>query len=50
MEIIFKNGRKFTWDSRALRDDDENYCGRYVTVKEIRQDRRRGDKMKLVKG
>jgi len=50
MEIIFRDGRRFTWDSRALRDDDDNYCGRYVTVKEIRQDRPKSDKMKLVKG
>jgi PAS domain-containing protein len=50
MEIIFKDGRRFTWDSRALRDADGRYCGRYVTIKEIKRDRRRGDKMKLVKG
>jgi len=50
MEIIFKDGRKFTWDSRALRDDEDSYCGRYVTIKEIRRNRRRDDKMKLVKG
>ncbi len=53
MEMIFKDGRRFTWESRALRDDDDNYCGRYVTVKEIkeiRRDRRQNDKMKLVKG
>jgi len=50
MEIIFRDGRRFTWDSRALRDDDDNYCGRYVTVKEIRPDRPKSDKMKLVKG
>ena len=50
MEIVFKDGRKFVWDSRALRDADDNYCGRYVTIKEVRQDRRRDDKMKLVKG
>jgi PAS domain S-box-containing protein len=50
MEIIFKNGRKFTWESRALRDDEDVYCGRYVTIKEIKKNRRRGDRMKLVKG
>jgi len=50
MEIIFKDGRKFMWDSRALRDDEDSYCGRYVTIKEIRRNRRRDDKMKLVKG
>ena len=52
MEIIFKDGRKFTWESRALRDDEDNYCGRYVTIKEIRRNRRRDDKIKikLVKG
>jgi PAS domain S-box-containing protein len=50
MEITFKDGRKFTWDSRALRDADGNYCGRYVTIKEIQRNRRRGDKVKLVKG
>jgi PAS domain S-box-containing protein len=50
MEIIFKDGRRFTWDSRALRDADGNYCGRYVTIKEIQRNRRRGDKMELVKG
>lgn len=50
MEIIFKDGRRFTWDSRALRDNLDNYCGRYVTINEVRRDRRRGDKMKLVKG
>jgi PAS domain S-box-containing protein len=50
MEIIFKDGRKFTWDSRALRDDEDGYCGRYVTIKEIKKNRRRGDMMKLVKG
>jgi UDP-N-acetylmuramoylalanine-D-glutamate ligase len=50
MEIVFKNGRKYTWDSRALRDADGNYCGRYVTIQEIKRDRRRDDKMKLVKG
>jgi len=50
MEITFKDGRKFIWDSRALRDADGNYCGRYVTIKEIKRNRRRGDRMKLVKG
>jgi hypothetical protein len=50
MEIIFKDGRKFTWESRALRDDEDAYCGRYVTIKEIRRNRRRDDKMRLVKG
>ena len=50
MEIIFKNGRKFTWESRALRDDEDVYCGRYVTIKEIKNNSRRGDRMKLVKG
>ena len=50
MEIIFKDGRKFTWDSRALRDDEDGYCGRFVTIKEIKKNRRRGDMMKLVKG
>jgi PAS domain S-box-containing protein len=50
MEIFFKDGRKFIWDSRALRDDEGSYCGRYVTIKEIRRNRRRDDKMKLVKG
>jgi len=51
MEIIFRDGRRFTWDSRALRDAEDAYCGRYVTVKEVkRQNRRGGDKMKLVKG
>ncbi len=50
MEITFKDGRKYTWDSRALRDADGSYCGRYVTIKEIKRNRRRGDKMKLVKG
>ena len=50
MEIFFKDGRKFIWDSRALRDDEDSYCGRYVTIKEIRRNRRRDDKMKLVKG
>ena len=50
MEITFKDGRKYTWDSRALRDADGSYCGRYVTIKEVKRNRRRGDKMKLVKG
>jgi hypothetical protein len=50
LEITFKDGRKFTWDSRALRDADGNYCGRYVTIKEVKRNRRRGDRMKLVKG
>ena len=50
MEITFKDGRKFMWESRALRDDEDSYCGRYVTIKEIRRNRRREDKMKLVKG
>jgi PAS domain S-box-containing protein len=50
MEILFKDGRKFTWDSRALRDAEDGYCGRYVTIKEIRRNRRRDDKLKLVKG
>ncbi len=50
MEILFKDGRKFIWDSRALRDDEDSYCGRYVIIKEIRHNRRRDDKIKLVKG
>jgi len=50
MEIILKDGRKFTWDSRALRDDEDTYCGRYVSIKEIRRNRRGDDKMRLVKG
>jgi PAS domain S-box-containing protein len=50
MEIIFKDGRRYTWDSRALRDTDGNYCGRYVTIKAVKRNRRRGDKMELVKG
>ena len=50
MVINFKDGRKYTWDSRALRDAEGNYCGRYVTTKEILRKRRRGDKMELVKG
>ena len=50
MDILFKDGRKFTWESRALRDDEDAYCGRYVTIKEIRRNRRRDDKMRLVKG
>ncbi len=50
MEIIFKDGRKFTWESRALRDDEDTYCGRYVSIKEIRRNRRGDDKMRLVKG
>ena len=50
MEILFKDGRKFTWESHALRDAEDDYCGRYVTIKEIRRNRRRGDKLQLVKG
>jgi len=50
MEILFKDGRKFTWESRALRDAEDYYCGRYVAIKEIRRNRRRGDKLQLVKG
>ena len=50
MEISMKDGRKFTWESKALRDQENIYHGRIVHIKEIRQDRRRDDKMKLVKG
>ena len=50
MEIRMKDGRKFTWESKALKDQEKNYYGRIVHIKEILLDRRRGDKMKLVKG
>jgi len=38
MEIIFKNGRKYTWESQALRHNDGNYCGRFVTIKERKEE------------
>ena len=50
MEISMKDGRQFNWESKALRDQENIYHGRIVHIKEIRQDRRRDDKMKLVKG
>jgi PAS domain S-box-containing protein len=50
MEIRMKDGRKFSWESKALRDQENLYHGRIVHIKEIKRNRRRGDKMKLVKG
>jgi PAS domain S-box-containing protein len=50
MEITFRDGRKFTWESHALRDAEDAYCGRYVTIKEIKRNRLRDDKIRLVKG
>jgi hypothetical protein len=50
VEIIFKDGRKYTWESHALRDEEDSYCGRYVSIKEIKRNRRRDDTMKLIKG
>ena len=50
MEISMKDGRKFTWESKALRDQENIYHGRIVHIKEIKRDRRLDDKMKLVKG
>jgi PAS domain S-box-containing protein len=38
MEIIVKGGRKFTWESKALRYSNGNYCGRYVSIKEKKEE------------
>jgi PAS domain S-box-containing protein len=37
MEILVKDGRKFTWESHSLRDINGNYCGRYVIIKQKRE-------------
>jgi len=43
MIIHMKDGRKFTWESKALRDQKENYYGRIVHLRKIRRNRRKAD-------
>ncbi len=43
MIIHMKDGRKFTWESKALRDQKGNYYGRIVHLREIRRNRRKAD-------
>ena len=44
MEIRMKDGRKFIWESKALRDQEGFYHGRIVHIREVRLDRRKEDK------
>jgi len=44
MEIRMKDGRKFIWESKALRDQEGMYHGRIVHIKEIVEDRQKEDK------
>jgi PAS domain S-box-containing protein len=43
MTIHMKDGRKFIWESKALRDQNRNYYGRIVHLREILRNKRKAD-------